>query len=236
MLRVSLVTAVAVLASAAQGTAGIVTFQFTGTVAAVSDGPNFALNGAVPTGTTVTGSFGYNTATAGTSMGPTTSFYSGAPLAFSVNIGGGLFQWNETSFNFFNPGVLINTNFAFLNADSFDFLTGENPATNLTLPPGATTSSSFALRTDVELIDFSGTAFSDTSLPATLDLAKFQFAGLQLEGGEPSSTGSLLGIGFIQISLDSLTLQPAAVPEPASLTLLGLGVTGIAGYAWRRRR
>jgi hypothetical protein len=27
-----------------------------------------------------------------------------------------------------------------------------------------------------------------------------------------------------------------ATPEPASLTLLGLGVASIAGYAWRRRR
>jgi hypothetical protein len=39
---------------------------------------------------------------------------------------------------------------------------------------------------------------------------------------------------------DSFTVQigPAATatPEPASLTLVGLGVAGIAGYAWRRRR
>jgi hypothetical protein len=42
--------------------------------------------------------------------------------------------------------------------------------------------------------------------------------------------------GDLAINTLQLVTAPTAAPEPASLTLLGLGVASIAGYAWRRRR
>lgn len=48
------------------------------------------------------------------------------------------------------------------------------------------------------------------------------------ENGGPVPTTFVLGAEFV--------LAPAAVPEPGSFALLGMGIVGMAGYGWRRRK
>jgi hypothetical protein len=37
-------------------------------------------------------------------------------------------------------------------------------------------------------------------------------------------------------SSTGLNVQMSGTPEPATLTLLGIGIAGMAAYAWRRRK
>jgi hypothetical protein len=72
----------------------------------------------------------------------------------------------------------------------------------------------------------SGNPLSDTSTYNTQNFASL--------GVTPGTYVWTWGTGA---HADSFTLQVGpAVPEPASLTLLGIGTLGFLGYRWRRRR
>jgi hypothetical protein len=72
--------------------------------------------------------------------------------------------------------------------------------------------------------DTTGTALSSTDLPTSLDLSKFNNGEFNLVG----SAGTNIFAGTINVGA-------ASVPEPASVTLLGLGVVAIGGWILRRR-
>jgi hypothetical protein len=72
------------------------------------------------------------------------------------------------------------------------------------------------------------------SLPTTFNLgggstAQFNFLGL-------TSTSGVLGdFPIVVPAVVSLSSPSSTIPEPASLTLFGVGTLGLLGYRWRKR-
>jgi hypothetical protein len=81
--------------------------------------------------------------------------------------------------------------------------------------------------------------FTNNSVFQTYDLK----TSIAPQSGAQDTGGGSFSTNLGSFVIDSLgngtfgaTLATPAVPEPASLTLLGLGAVGMMGYAWRRRR
>jgi hypothetical protein len=220
------------VAAAGRAAADVVTYNFTGSVTSVTDGAHFALNETIPVGTAVTGSFSYDTAVVGVPFDFNhQATYAGAPVAFSVNVGGGLLTYNPATFNFSDDVHVFND---LLNAgDGFTFEVGSSPATGLTLPAAATTSANFALISGLILADTTEALFSSTALPTTLNLGDFNSKLLHLQGGDPHfDFGSASGI---DITLNSPTLQPEAAPLP-SVACGGLALCAVFVLANKLRK
>jgi hypothetical protein len=78
-------------------------------------------------------------------------------------------------------------------------------------------------------------ALTSSTSTATLDLflpvgTLAGFSGSQL------STSTIYVDGPHNLQSGSIEPAVSSVPEPATLTLLGIGIAGMAGYGWRRRK
>jgi hypothetical protein len=64
----------------------------------------------------------------------------------------------------------------------------------------------------------------------TANLSSLEFVDVGFSNGSVADAGLTIG----KLELDSPTAS--AVPEPGGVTLAGIGIVGLIGYAWRRRR
>jgi hypothetical protein len=172
--------------------------------------------------------------------GPSIIFTIGPGGSLSTtNTGVGPFDGSEDTYvgvvNQANSGVAVNS--LQLNGPNiFAFEVGVGNADGIGANPNPTTGKPGAPGGPFGPTTYEGPGTSFSGINAALDTGTVNFTGGLQPGFQAYFSLEELPSALLSGSTPIVGTGPPGVPEPASLTLLGIGIAGMAGYGWRKRK
>jgi len=172
-------------------------------------------------------------------VGSSTQTATNGGTSFTDTFGSTVYLLNFSSLN--NPSLATTTPNELVFMQQPTNPAGDNSTFGFTVvikvtnPTGSTTTGTFLERASFSVANTSYSPTSPDNPPTLLAPTSINVGGNTFNIFNPLATGSTIN-NTNPASVSASVNSPSAVPEPASLVMLGSGVVGVVGLGWRRRK